>query len=48
MTQSDKKLMVCFRGLLPMVLKILTIKFLKRVDSAKNHHITLTLVANNS
>ena len=40
--------MIWFKGLLAMVLEILTIKFLKRADSAKIHDITLNLVANTS
>ena len=40
--------MVWFKELLAMVLEILTIKFLKGAASAKNHDITLTLVANTS
>ena len=40
--------MVWFVVFLPMVQEILTMKFKKGADSAKNHDITLTLVANTS
>ena len=40
--------MVWFKGILAMILEILTIKILKRADSAKNHDITLTLAVNTS